>query len=137
MRRRIPKLGLGSGRRPALHEVSLCRSLASAVSRAARGRQVEAIHVDVGQLRQVVPEAMLHAWTFVVRDTALHGAQLRLNSIPAVLACQDCETRSELGPELGFACHSCGSSHTQLVSGEEFTLTAIDVSEIGATKGEP
>ncbi|MBU4206190.1 MAG: hydrogenase maturation nickel metallochaperone HypA, partial [Actinobacteria bacterium] len=52
-----------------MHEVSLCRSLAAAVTRAAGVRRVEAIHVDVGQLRQVVPEAMAHAWTFVVRDT--------------------------------------------------------------------
>jgi hydrogenase nickel incorporation protein HypA/HybF len=120
-----------------MHEVSLCRSLAGAVTRAAGGRQVEAIHVDVGQLRQVVPEAMLHAWTFVVRNTPLAGAELELNSIAAVLACDDCGAAAELGPELGFACHSCGSARTHLTSGEEFTLTAIDVSEIGATKGEP
>jgi hydrogenase nickel insertion protein HypA len=120
-----------------VHEVSLCRSLASAVTRGAQGRHVESVYVTVGQLRQVVPEAMLHAWTFVVRDTALAGAELHVTSIPAVLACHDCAARSELGPELGFDCHTCGSSHTQLVSGEEFTLTAIDVSEVGATKGEP
>jgi hydrogenase nickel insertion protein HypA len=120
-----------------MHEVSLCRSLAAAVARAAADRQVEAIHVAVGQLRQVVPEAMAHAWTFVVRNTSLEGAELQLTSIPAVLGCDDCGASAELGPELGFDCHSCGSPNTHLTSGEEFTLTAIDVSESGATKGEP
>jgi hydrogenase nickel incorporation protein HypA/HybF len=121
-----------------VHEVSLCRSLASAVTRAAGERRVEAIHVDVGQLRQVVPEAMLHAWGFVVRSTPLEGAALNLTSIPAVLVCEDCQVGAELGPELGFTCHSCGSARTHLSSGEEFTLTAIDVSDsAGATKGEP
>lgn len=119
-----------------MHEVSLCRSLAAAVDRAAPGRRVEAVHVDVGQLRQVVPEAMSHAWGFVVRSTFLDGAVLHLNSIPAVLACQDCGTADKLGPELGFDCHSCGSARTHLTSGEEFTLTAIDVSDAcGDTKG--
>lgn len=88
-------------------------------------------------VRQLVPEAMSHAWGFVVRSTCLDGAVLRLNSIPAVLACHDCGTSDELGPELGFDCHSCGSTRTHLTSGEEFTLTAIDVSDArGDTKGE-
>lgn len=121
-----------------MHEVSLCRSLAAAVTRAAGDRRVEAIHVDVGQLRQVVPEAMMHAWGFVVRNTALDGAVLNLSSIPAVLVCEECKACAELGPELGFDCHSCGSARTHLSSGEEFILTAIDVSDsAGATKGEP
>jgi len=115
-----------------MHEVSLCRSLATAVIRAAGDRRVETILVDVGQLRQVVPEAMAHAWVFVVRNTALDGAELQLNPI------SDCDHEAELGPELGFACHSCGSANTRLVSGEEFTLTAIDVaSGPVATKGIP
>ncbi|MEE9964998.1 MAG: hydrogenase maturation nickel metallochaperone HypA [Propionicimonas sp.] len=121
-----------------MHEVSLCRALAVSVTRASQGRRVEAVHVDVGQLRQIVPEAMAHAWVFVVRKTALDGAELHLNPIPAVLACDDCAAQIPLGPELGFACHACGSPNTHLVSGEEFTLTAIDVSEdLGAVKGEP
>lgn len=121
-----------------MHEVSLCRALAASVGRASRGRRVEAVHVDVGQLRQIVPDAMAHAWVFVVRNTALDGAELHLTPIPAVLACDDCGVQLELGPDLGFACHSCGSSNTHVASGEEFTLTAIDVSEdLGAVKGEP
>lgn len=121
-----------------MHEVSLCRSLAAAVSRAAGQRPVETVYVDVGQLRQVVPEALTHAWTFVVRGTGLDGARLEVNHIPAVLICDDCGHQVELGPELGFVCQRCGSSQTHLSSGEEFTLTAIDVSEsLGATKGEP
>lgn len=119
-----------------MHEVSLCRSLAAAVGRAAGDRRVEAVHVTVGQLRQVVPEAMSHAWVFVVRDTFLDGAELHLTSVPAVLACDACGVSDALGPELGFSCHTCGSDRTHLISGEEFTLTAIDVSElIGEQKG--
>lgn len=121
-----------------MHEVSLCRSLAAAVSRAAGQRRVETVLVDVGQLRQVVPEALAHAWVFVVKGTGLEGARLEVNHIPAVLICDECAYQVELGPELGFACQRCGSQNTHLSSGEEFTLTAIDVSEsLGVTKGEP
>jgi hydrogenase nickel incorporation protein HypA/HybF len=112
-----------------VHEVSLCRSLATAVGRAAGTRRVTDVFVDVGALRQVVPEALSFAWTFVIRGTALDGADLHLNPIPAVLACDACGTRTDLGPELGFTCPSCGNADTHLASGEEFTLTAIDVAD--------
>jgi hydrogenase nickel incorporation protein HypA/HybF len=116
-----------------VHEVSLCRSLASAVGRAAAGRRVTDVFVDVGALRQVVPDAMSFAWTFVVRGTALDGAGLHLNAVPAVLACDACGARTALGPELGFGCRACGSARTHLASGEEFTLTAIDVTDLDDT----
>ncbi|WOP18685.1 hydrogenase maturation nickel metallochaperone HypA [Raineyella sp. LH-20] len=110
-----------------MHEVSLCRQLAAAVTRATGDREVEVVHVDVGELRQVVPEAMRFAWTFVVKDTLLAGARLDLRQLPAVLACRACGTSTRLGPELGFDCRVCGSTDTSLTSGEQFVLTAVDV----------
>lgn len=110
-----------------MHEVSLSRQLAAAVARAAGSRRVDAVHVVVGQLRQVVPEALQHAWTFVIHGTVLDGAVLHLDHVPAVLACDDCGSSTRLGPELGFGCPSCASRRTHLTSGEEFILAAIDV----------
>lgn len=111
--------------------MSLAQALARAVGRAAGTRPVTAVFVDVGALRQVIPEALDSAWTFVVRGTALAGAALHTRAVPAVLACDDCGATTKLGPELGFRCPSCGSAATHLVSGEEFTLTAIDVADEG------
>lgn len=110
-----------------MHEVSLCRQLASAVTRAVDGRAVDAVYVEVGELRQVVPEALEYAWTFVVRGTALTGARLVLHQVPAVLRCDDCTRSTRLGPGLGFRCPACSSPRTRLTSGEEFVLTAVDV----------
>lgn len=119
-----------------MHEVSLCRQLAAAVTRATGDRTVEVVHVDVGELRQVVPEAMRFAWTFVVKDTPLAGARLDLRQLPAVLACRTCGTSTRLGPELGFDCRACGSTDTSLTSGEQFVLTAVDVQTSSPT-GDP
>lgn len=119
-----------------MHEVSLCRQLAAAVTRATGPRAVDAVYVTVGQLRQVVPEALQHAWGFVVRGTPLEHARLHLEPVPAVLRCSDCGAERRLGPELGFDCRGCGSDRTRLVSGEEFVLTAVDVRDPG-TPGDP
>ncbi|MCL2466186.1 MAG: hydrogenase maturation nickel metallochaperone HypA [Micrococcales bacterium] len=110
-----------------MHEVSLCRQVAAAVTRATAGRHVQTVYVTVGELRQVVPEAMAHAWTFVVRGTALDGARLELHHVQAVVTCDDCQHNTRLGRQLGFDCPACGSSRTHVSAGEEFVLTAVDV----------
>ena len=110
-----------------MHEVSLCRQLAAAVTRTGVAQHVETVYVTVGELRQVVPEALEHAWTFVVRGTPLAGAALVLHHTPAVVACDDCGHEERLGRQLGFDCTACGSGYTHLTSGEELVLTAVDV----------
>jgi len=125
-----------------MHEVSLCRQLAASVTRATTGRpggpsRVEAVYVTVGELRQVVPEALEHAWTFVVRGTALAGARLVLHQTPAVVVCDDCAHSARLPRQLGFTCCACGSAHTHLTSGEELVLTAVDVDDPPAAPAAP
>jgi hydrogenase nickel incorporation protein HypA/HybF len=119
-----------------VHEVSLSRQLAAAVDRARHGRQVAAVHVEIGDLRQVVPDSLSYAWTFVVRGTPLEGARLEICRCPTVLSCVDCGVDVALGPEFGFACRACGSADTRLVSGEQFRLTAIDVNPAHPTRGD-
>ncbi len=110
-----------------MHEVSLCRQLASAVLRAVGEREVQEVHIDVGALRQVVPEAMEFAWPIVVRGTALDGARLLMRELPAIITCDECGVQTRLGAELGFDCPACGSSTTRVTSGEEFVLRSVDV----------
>ncbi|MCL2850455.1 MAG: hydrogenase maturation nickel metallochaperone HypA, partial [Micrococcales bacterium] len=84
----------------------------------------------VGELRQVVPQALEHAWTFVVRGTRLDGARLELCQVPATVTCDSCGHQARLGPALGFSCTACGSTCTHVSSGEEFVLTAVDVTDL-------
>jgi hydrogenase nickel incorporation protein HypA/HybF len=119
-----------------MHEVALCRQLAAAVQRAAGPAQVHDVHLDVGALRQVVPETMAYAWPFVVAGTALSRAKLHIRQVPATIRCDGCGEARALGPALGLTCAACGpQASTRIVTGEEFTLVAVDVEECGnATK---
>ncbi len=110
-----------------MHELALSQQVASIVLRAADGRKVRAVQVEIGALRQVVPEAMHSAWGFVVAGTVLDGAELEITATPAVLECTDCQAKSVLKEELGFHCRSCGSMATKVISGEEFRVLSIDV----------
>ncbi|MCI5826419.1 MAG: hydrogenase maturation nickel metallochaperone HypA [Arcanobacterium sp.] len=110
-----------------MHELSLCCSIYKIAQRAAQGRQVREIGLDIGELRQVVPQTLIYCWETTTRRTTLSGAQLAVTYIPGVLACSDCGHRTELHDELIYRCEQCDSIAVTVESGNEFTLTYIDV----------
>ena len=57
---------------------------------------VEVIHVQIGQLRQVVPDTLVFCWSLVTADTALDGSVLEVERIPALLKCRQCGAESDL-----------------------------------------
>lgn len=111
---------------PAVHEVSLCTAIAKIAHLAADGRPVERVRVDVGYLRQVVPDTLSHSWEMVVFGTPLEGVPLEVRQIPAVIECKACTATTTLDEPL-FRCGQCGSTETSVVSGEELSVTSIDI----------
>lgn len=109
-----------------MHEFSLCRAIASTVEQHADGRPVHAVRVRVGHFRQVVPETLAHCWDLQVSGTALDGARLDIESVPAVVRCRECGADTVLDLPV-HRCGSCGGLATDLVSGEEFLIDSIDV----------
>lgn len=110
-----------------MHEVALSQQLARIVARAAGGREVLSIELEVGHLRQVVPEAMQFAWSAVRKNTLTGPAELNITEIPAVIRCDNCGATTEMGDLLDFRCASCDSRDVQTIQGEEFRVVSIDV----------
>ena len=48
-----------------MHELSLCNAIQGVVERARGDRAVTHVHLQVGQLRQVVPQTLEYCWTLV------------------------------------------------------------------------
>jgi hydrogenase nickel incorporation protein HypA/HybF len=112
-----------------MHELSLCRSIQNVVEKAAEGRTVEAVHLQVGKLRQVIPETLVYCWGIVTDDTSLSGSTLDVESIPITVTCRDCHHDTGVAHELILVCNSCGSAMVDVTTGEEFLVTSIDVSK--------
>lgn len=118
-----------------MHELALSQQVARLVTRAAAGRRVAAVHLEVGHLRQVTPEALEHAWVATVNRTPLASARLVVTAVPAAVLCADCHAETVLAGVPRFDCGACGSHDTRVVRGEEFRLTAIDVDDDPTTGG--
>ena len=110
-----------------MHELSLCRSIYGIVDRARSGRPVSAVHLQVGQLRQVVPETLEYCWALVIEDSPLAGVVLDIDHIPVVLDCTACSAVTTVGHTLVLTCASCGVGAMKIRSGEEFMVTSMDL----------
>ena len=113
-----------------MHELAICGSIADIVTRRAAERRVEVIHLRIGQLRQVVPDTLAYCWGLVVTDTQLDGAVLQVENVAAAVICRSCGQRGEVGEFPVFVCHSCNSVDVEVVAGEEFLITSLDLAGV-------
>jgi hydrogenase nickel incorporation protein HypA/HybF len=109
-----------------MHELSIAQSLIEIVDRHARGRRVARVEVKVGRLRQVVPDALEFAFELVAQGTAIEGAELVLEDVPAAGTCGSCGSGAPL-PELPLACRRCGSLDVEVTQGEELRVEALEI----------
>lgn len=114
-----------------MHELSLCHSIFTIADRARDGRAVEVIHLQVGQLRQVVPGTLEYCWGLVTEDTGLQGSRLDIEHVPVRLRCGDCSASTTATHSLVLTCSGCGSGRVRVTRGEEFMLTSMDVRGAG------
>ncbi|HEY2834407.1 MAG TPA: hydrogenase maturation nickel metallochaperone HypA [Sporichthyaceae bacterium] len=110
-----------------MHELSLCGAIAEIASRRAGDRRVEVVHLQIGQLRQVVPEALTFCWSMLTENTSLDGSTLDVDRVAAVLICRMCGVRSALAEPLALVCAGCGGLDVGVEAGEEFAVTALDL----------
>ena len=118
---------IGLRYRAAVHELSICTSLRSIVVDHADGRPVRSVHLDVGHLRQVIPDTLAYSWDIVVADTPLAGSELVINHIPATLVCRECGETTTIDAPI-FRC-PCGSTETDLTSGRELQVTSLELAD--------
>jgi hydrogenase nickel incorporation protein HypA/HybF len=104
----------------------MCEAIARTVVDHAGDRPVRSVTVRIGHLRQVVPETLTFSWEMVTRTTALDGSGLRVEHVPAVVACAACGAVTTLDAPI-LACGTCGTRAVTLRSGDEMLITSIEL----------
>jgi hydrogenase nickel incorporation protein HypA/HybF len=112
-----------------VHELSICSSMVAIVREHAAGRQVQAVHIRIGAMRQIVPDTLVYCWSLVTERSDLDGAELRVQRIPAKIRCTGCGHEQVL-EELAMACGSCSGRAVHLIEGDEFLITSLDLAGV-------
>jgi len=117
-----------------MHELSIAESIVAIADRHAGGRRVSKVEVKVGHLRQVVPSALEFAFELVAQGTAVEGAELDLEEVPAAGICRACGTEGTL-TAFPFTCPGCGGMDLEVTHGEELLVDSLELEETVTTSG--
>lgn len=118
-----------------MHELSICAAIARAVLHHAGGRKVSSVKLQVGSLRQVVPDTLVFCWSIAAGDPLLEGSVLDVDVVPAEVECVQCGTRHILS-RFVLQCPDCRGA-VSVVSGEELFIVSIDVIDADDPDGSP
>ena len=109
-----------------MHELAIAQSMFEIAHRHARGQRVTKVEVRVGHLRQVVPASLTFAFELIAQGTALEGAELAIERIPAAGVCRDCGTETALA-DFPLLCGACGGVDIDITAGEELEVDSIEL----------
>jgi hydrogenase nickel incorporation protein HypA/HybF len=109
-----------------MHEVAIMEEAVRMAVEAAGTRRVRKLSLRVGVLSGVVPDALRFAFDVVGRGTAVEGAGLEIESVPAVCWCAACNMEFESG-DLMDECPRCHNVSGDLRRGRELEIAAVEL----------
>lgn len=115
-----------------MHELGVVFHIIRDLEKVAAENNVEKINkvtLQLGEVSAVIPHYLTDCWKWAsAKNDLTSGAELVIETIPAVTYCEDCE-REYATVEHGRTCPHCGSGRTYLLQGNEFMIKEIEVPE--------
>jgi hydrogenase nickel incorporation protein HypA/HybF len=112
-----------------MHELSIMQSalsLAFEQARLAGADRVHAIHLRIGALSGVVPEALEFAFEALAPGTVAEGARLAVENVPARFWCRRC-AREFQADDLLAVCPDCQEASGEIRAGRELELASLEI----------
>jgi hydrogenase nickel incorporation protein HypA/HybF len=113
-----------------MHELSIALSILKvAEEEMARqgGGKLTAIHLKVGPLSGVVPEALRGAFALARETSALSSADLLIEEVPVTVYCPRCAAERPAVSIQDFSCLTCGALTPEIVRGHELEVCALEI----------
>jgi len=112
-----------------MHEFSLMQSVLSTVETTAQeagAERVIKITLSIGEMAEVVLDAMEFAFEALSPDTLCSDAVLVMQSIPVQSRCSVCKAEFT-HDRYHWACPKCDSLATELLTGRELYIDSIEI----------
>ncbi|MCK9451803.1 MAG: hydrogenase maturation nickel metallochaperone HypA [Bacteroidales bacterium] len=112
-----------------MHELSIAMQIVEIVEEEARkhdSAQVSAVHLEIGTLSGVEPDALKFAMEEAVRHSMAAKADIFYHFIEAVAVCEECchEFKTQ---DYFKVCPYCNSINTGFLKGKELKIKSIDI----------
>lgn len=113
-----------------MHELSIALSILDCLQEEVDQRgcgTVEAVHIRVGDLSGVVPEALESAYQMAAVETPFVHSRLVIEKVPVVIYCGTCGREQTSRPPAWFCCPECNTASAEIVSGRELEISALEL----------
>ncbi len=111
-----------------MHEVDMTKALLQTLTdwwHEADCPSIREVHLQVGEFTCVEPASLRTAFAAAVPGTFLANCQLCIESIPFVAYCPHCQVSYRPALDLAYACPTCGTPLSEIVSGRELKIAHI------------
>ena len=113
-----------------MHELSLMQGILDSITPVALdagATKVTEVRLTIGEMTQVVEEAMTFAWEALTQGESLYeGGNLILEFVKPKSRCLDCGAEFE-HDRFHLKCPECGSRFTMVIEGKEMHIASIEV----------
>ena len=113
-----------------MHELGIVFYIIRDVKQAALEHSVQKVSgvvMNIGEVSTIIPDYLTDCWRWAAdKEDLLRGAELKINTIPAVTYCEDCGQEYET-VRYGKTCPHCHGGHTYLLRGNEVEIKEIEV----------
>lgn len=125
-----------------MHEMAIASEIVDCLLDIAgryKAARIGEVEVEIGRMRQVVPEALEMAFSAAVVGTVAEGATLKLREIEVSAVCNDCGAAYSPDIDVSFMCPSCGHANPRITAGDDIVLRNItcDVDEEYRYEADP
>jgi len=95
-------------------------------------QRVETVALRIGDLTDIVPEALEFGFEVSTRETVLADTRLRIETVPIRCSCDECGTAFVVADRFLFQCPNCGSYSVTVLQGTELEIAFLEIDD-----GEP
>jgi hydrogenase nickel incorporation protein HypA/HybF len=110
-----------------MHELAITQSILEIAGRHAQGARITNIHLVIGQLSSIIDDSVQFYWDMISEGTLAEGSQLHFKRVPAEMSCRECGHNYQ--PADYLVCPNCDSTNVRVISGTEFYLDSIEVTQ--------
>ena len=89
-------------------------------------KRITGLHIVIGELSSMTEDLIKSHWEITTRNTIAEHAVLHFRRVPAELQCMTCFGKYH-PKENKQICPQCGGVGAKVITGEEFSLEAVDV----------
>lgn len=113
-----------------MHELSIALSMLEEMEEQVEklpGALIEAVHIRIGVLSGVDPQALRFAYELGCEGTRFAGSRLEIESVPLLVFCPQCAITHPADPQ-NICCPRCLTPKQQILEGRELEVRALELS---------